>query len=164
MASPAATKKGGGPASLRDQQIRRLERELKDRDVTIKSLQAELKEFKFSPSSKTSSLHPLLNKTGTGGPAGGVFTSLVTTSYSGVAHDKIGRSRGCHDVDQVDLVVDGHLAVGPKTSEGRIKRLAFSAEPLSRETAALEEAAAASDPPEAVAQIKEVERWPKSLE
>ena len=163
MASPAATKTGGGP-SLRDQQIRRLERELKDRDVTIKSLQAELKEFKFSPSSKTSSLHPLLNKTGTGGPAGGVFTSLVTTSYSGGGHDKIGRSRGCHDVDQVELVVDGHLAVGPKTSEGRIKRLAISAEPLSREAAALEEAAAASDPPEAVAQIKEVERWPKSLE
>ena len=147
---------------MRDQQICRLERELKDRDVTIKSLQAELKEFKFSPSSKTSSLHPLLNKTGTGGPAGGVFTSLVTTSYSGVGGDKIGRSRG-HD-DQVDLVVDGHLAVGPKTSEGRIKRLAISAEPLSREAAALEEAAAASDPPEAVAQIKEVEKWPKSLE
>ena len=151
---------------MRDQQIRRLERELKDRDVTIKSLQAELKEFKFSPSSKTSSLHPLLNKTGTGGPAGGgVFTSLVTTSYSGGGHDKIAsRSRGCHDDDQVDLVVDGHLAVGPKTSEGRIKRLAISAEPLSREAAALEEAAAASDPPEAVTQIKEVERWPKSLE
>ena len=92
----------------------------------------------------------------------GVFTSLVTTSYSGVGGDKIGRSRG-HD-DQVDLVVDGHLAVGPKTSEGRIKRLAISAEPLSREAAALEEAAAASDPPEAVAQIKEVEKWPKSLE
>ena len=147
---------------MRDQQIRRLERELKDRDVTIKSLQAELKEFKFSPSSKTSSLHPLLNKTGTGGPAGGVFTSLVTSSYS-AGGEKIGRSRG-HDHDQVDLVVDGHLAVGPKTSEGRIKRLAISAEPLSRETAALEEAAAASDPPEAVAQIKEVERWPKSLE
>ena len=57
-------------------------------------------------------------------------------------------------------------------SAGRIKRIAISAEPLSAEAKALEEAAALEEStgPDGLADesrktsLKEVNRWPKSLE
>ena len=80
--------------------------------------QAELKEFKFSTSSKSSSLHPLLNKTGgkVGGGKGPISSLLVGSGGSSSRHG-LGRTRASVAEADKDLEgnIDIHLAVGPKT-------------------------------------------------
>ena len=99
----------------KDNQIQSLEKQVEDRDVRIRLLQAELDRFKQKP---------------------GTITSLVPENSGKVQHGRDGYT-----------CIDGHVQTGPKTSTGRIKRFAISAEPNSTDQS-----------------TKAIEKWPKALE
>ena len=126
----------------KDQEIQHLKKQLKDRDLTIVSLQTELRRFQDGSSVQSKS----------------VITSIVAglEEHSGKPqHGRDGYSSSIHYDVRGDVDAGSYLnvVVGPKTSAGRIKRMAISAEPLEKTE-------------EKIVDEKEtdIKRWPKALE